>query len=444
MRQYNTALKQSASGRRPVTVFQLLDHTHTGTHMTIRSINHAALLAGAILLANLPSQAAEPAAAGIDVYADPAAWLCRPGHDALCTVPTAVTSIAADNSQTVVTRKAGAAPGIDCFYVYPTVSSAPTGNSSMVPGADEQRAVANQFAPFASVCRPFAPVYRQVTVAGLERRLGDKSIEIDPELPYHDVAAAWQHYLREDNHGRSVVLIGHSQGSRVLARLIAEEIDGKPAQALLAAAIIPGFNVEVPAGADMGGTFKHIPLCRSGEQSGCIVSYVSFRAETPPPPSARFGRTTQAGMQVACTDPTLLAGTPVDMMLPVGVMQLGDPVQWSPLHDAVKTPFFAMPGMVQVQCMHDAHGVYLAVSMTARDPGDKRPTDIPGDLLVRGQLVYSWGLHLVDLNLMLGNLVTFVGQHDPNHGTTEPPAGEKRQLPRRVGTQDGGAQPQTN
>jgi hypothetical protein len=386
--------------------------------MTIKSITHAALLAGAILLTNPLSQAAEPAA-GVDIYADPAAWLCRPGHDALCTVPTTITSIAADNSQTVVTRKAAAAPGIDCFYVYPTVSSAPTGNSSMVPGADEQRVVANQFAPFASVCRPFAPVYRQVTVAGLESRLGDKSIEIDPELAYRDVAAAWQHYLREDNRGRSVVLIGHSQGSRVLARLIAEEIDGKPAQALLAAAIIPGFNVEVPAGADVGGTFKHIPLCRRGEQSGCIVSYVSFRAETPPPPSARFGHTTQAGMQVACTDPALLAGTPLDMVLPLGVMQLGDPVQWSALHDAVKTPFFAMPGMVQVQCMHDAHGGYLAVSMTARDPGDKRPTDIPGDLLVRGHLVYSWGLHLVDLNLMLGNLITFVGRHDRGLGAQD-------------------------
>jgi len=47
-----------------------------------------------------------------------------------------------------------------------------------------------------------------------------KPIPLDPELGFRDVLAAWTHYLRYDNHGRSVVLIGHSQGSRMLMRLI--------------------------------------------------------------------------------------------------------------------------------------------------------------------------------------------------------------------------------
>ncbi len=56
---------------------------------------------------------------------------------------------------------------IDCFYIYPTVSRDPGGNSTMKIG-DELVAVVNQqFARFASVCRPYAPVYRQATLTAL-------------------------------------------------------------------------------------------------------------------------------------------------------------------------------------------------------------------------------------------------------------------------------------
>ena len=47
------------------------------------------------------------------------------------------------------------------------------------------------------------------------------------EQGYEDVVEAWRAYLRRFNHGRGVVLIGHSQGTFVLRRLIREEIDPK-------------------------------------------------------------------------------------------------------------------------------------------------------------------------------------------------------------------------
>ena len=37
---------------------------------------------------------------------------------------------------------------------------------------------------------------------------------------YADVAEAWHTYLKRFNHGRGVVLIGHSQGTFVLRRLV--------------------------------------------------------------------------------------------------------------------------------------------------------------------------------------------------------------------------------
>ena len=42
------------------------------------------------------------------------------------------------------------------------------------------------------------------------------------------------------------------------------------------------------------------------------------------------------------------------------------------------------------------------------DPADPRTDDITGDLTVGNQVIPSWGLHLVDVNLALGNLIDIV------------------------------------
>ena len=128
-------------------------------------------------------------------------------------------------------------------------------------------------------------------------------------LGYNDVLDAWNHYLKNDNNGRGVVLIGHSQGSGVLSQLIRNEIDGKPIQSRIVSALLLGTNVAVPKGKDVGGTFKHMPLCRSAEQTGCVVTYVSFRSTIPPPPDSRdSGAVQDAGMEAGCTNPAALAG----------------------------------------------------------------------------------------------------------------------------------------
>ena len=128
------------------------------------------------------------------------------------------TVVQSDGSRATRVLKPNPTAPIDCFYVYPTVSEDPAGNSGMTSGPGEKRAVAQQFAAFASVCRPFAPIYRQVTIAGVEAVLRHEPLPVDFELPYEDVRAAWRHYLAHDNGGRGVVLIGHSQGARILAR----------------------------------------------------------------------------------------------------------------------------------------------------------------------------------------------------------------------------------
>src|SRR5262249_12966208 len=76
---------------------------------------------------------------------------------------------------------------------------------------------------------------------------------------------------------------GHSQGSSVLIQLIKNEIDGKPVQDRIVSALLLGMNVAVPIGKDVGGAFQKKPLCRAANQTGCVISYVTFRQNAPPP-----------------------------------------------------------------------------------------------------------------------------------------------------------------
>ena len=149
-------------------------------------------------------EAAKPAAAAAikNDYSKDENWLCRPGRQDACAVDLSTTVISASGDFTRENWSADPNAPIDCFYVYPTISNDPGGNSDMIPGPEEKGVVRVQFARFASKCRPYAPVYRQVTLAALRSALRGEPIPMDRELPYNDVLDAWKYYLEDDNKGR--------------------------------------------------------------------------------------------------------------------------------------------------------------------------------------------------------------------------------------------------
>ena len=97
-------------------------------------------------------------------YADDKSWLCRPGRHDACDVDMTATVVNADGKLSKETWKADPNAPIDCFYVYPTVSTDATPNSDMIADPAELNVVRQQFARFASKCKPYAPLYRQVSV----------------------------------------------------------------------------------------------------------------------------------------------------------------------------------------------------------------------------------------------------------------------------------------
>jgi hypothetical protein len=374
------------------------------------------LAALALLLVGAATAAYAQATQPVD-YSQESSWLCRPGRRDACAVDLTATVVRADGRMTREEWKQAANPPIDCFYVYPTVSTDATPWSDMVADEAERNVIRQQFARFGSVCRLFAPMYRQVTLAGLRTMLagGGGGASLSTGSQYMDVERAWSHYLEHDNQGRGVVLIGHSQGSFILTELIRRQVDGKPAQSKLVSAILLGATLAVPKGKDVGGSFEKIPLCRTPGQIGCVVTYVSFRSTSPPPANTRFGRVAGADLEAACTNPAALAGGAADLHAYLdarGVMIAGAaaPRPWVLPDRAVETPWVSVPGLLSARCTTNEHAGYLEITVRG-DAADPRADDIAGDLYAGGgQRLLDWGLHLVDANLAMGNLIEIVSR----------------------------------
>jgi hypothetical protein len=328
-------------------------------------------------------------------------WLCKPGKkDNPCDVSLNTTLLSPTGKHLGVQHiKRPGNPKFDCFYVYPTVSDQKTAAANFHIDPELRSIALYQAARYSSDCRVYAPVYRQNTLASL---LGQ--VTATPEqraYAYADVRAAWKDYLRNYNHGRGVVLIGHSQGTFVLRQLVTKEIDPKPAaRKLLISALLMGGNVLVKKGSDVGGDFKHIRACRERSQVGCVVAFSTF-GETPPA-NAIFGRTNEPGMEVLCTNPAALGGgsakiTPIQPKEPfapgttiaAAISLVGVP------QPKVSTTWGESPNAYRAHCTTGAINV-LQISPLRGAPVFHFSPDA------------TWGLHLVDANIALGNLVGLV------------------------------------
>jgi hypothetical protein len=340
--------------------------------------------------------AAEADAAGV-------VWLCMPGATAdPCAGNLDVTSIDPAGKQTAQPVPPANNPPVDCFYVYPTTSRQKTVNADLSIDPEEVGVAVAQAAPFSQVCNVYAPIYPQATIEALNSGQIDLNVI---ETAYEGVRAAFADYLANYNHGRGVVLIGHSQGAMMLVGLLHRMIDVDPAvRRLLVSALLMGANVTVPVGRTVGGDFANIPACGSISQTGCVVAYSSF--DTTPPAGAAFGRVPGLTMfqfakdgpqQILCVNPAAPAGGAAvlkSQFVTADVAKLaGAP---TPLP---ATRYVSYSNSLSGECRTDGDGSWLQVARTGS------PGTLPA---LAGSEGPSWGLHDLDVSLTLGNLVDLV------------------------------------
>ncbi|MBI1362048.1 MAG: DUF3089 domain-containing protein [Alphaproteobacteria bacterium] len=360
-----------------------------------------------------PAPAAAPAAAELPPivhtdYSRDENWLCKPGKaNNACDANIDATIIKADGSTSVEKFKADPDAPIDCFYIYPTVSLDPFTESDLIPGPEELSVVKTQFERLGAKCRLYAPMYRQFSLGALRARMsggGAVPSRGNPGDGTADVDDAWAYYLAHENNGRGVVIVGHSQGSGQITRLIATHIDGKPVQSQLVSAIIMGTAFQIPPGKDVGGSFKSIPVCRTDNQFGCVVTFSSFRDTVPPGERALFGGT-RPGTASACTNPAAMTGGVAKS--PKAYFSTGTK-EWVP-GKKIDTPFVMTPGLITTECVSKDGHTYLQVHIND-NPGDVRTRDPLTDVVTNGEPDPNWGLHLIDANLGIGDLVDLVGR----------------------------------
>ena len=359
-----------------------------------------------------------------EVYGDTAKWRCRPDtQDPVCDEKLDVTVVNPDGSTEIQKRKPAKDARIDCFYVYPTVSRDTTPNSDFTPGANEEDlAIRYQAAQLGTECRLYAPLYRQVTLSSITPPTTPTTPPpgTDPEAPtttaarrppppvnarevaYADVVDAFKHYIANDNKGRGFVIMGHSQGTANLARLLHQEIEPNPElRAHLVSALLIGGSPALGADAD------DIKACTSARQTGCVISFASYNAGTGPSGPL-------ANPNATCTNPAALGGGKA-VLHPVFNANRGNPFRptapppWATSGAAttITTDFVSTPGLVSGECVTGTAS-YFAISVNA-DPADPRTDEITGDL-------GGGNLHIMDVALASDDLRNVVRTQAKEYG----------------------------
>lgn len=164
---------------------------------------------------------------------------------------------------------------VDLFFVYPTVLFNDTdwvldpANPDM--RAEAQSTIDTQAVVFEGQANIYAPMYRQMNIAGLG--LSDADAAPLQEMVHEDVWRAFSHYLKYENKGRPFFLAAHSQGSMILTDLMLEHWGTTGAEKQLIAALLIGWSL-TPA--DLKAN-PNVRMCERADQTGCVISYNTMK-----------------------------------------------------------------------------------------------------------------------------------------------------------------------
>jgi hypothetical protein len=144
-----------------------------------------------------------------------------------------------------------------------------------------------------------------------------------------------------------------------------------------------------------------------------VITYSSFRDTLQPPDNSLFGHNGD-GTVAACTNPANLKtgkGNPESYFAAARAVdpKTGDPQGWVTPFKPIGTPFVVAPDLVTTTCVNDGGFGYLSVHVNA-NPKDARTDTISGDVMAGKTPNAMWGLHLIDMNLSMGDLVDLVGK----------------------------------
>lgn len=199
-------------------------------------------------------------------YADPKMWFARPGQPGESLVQWRPDGFPTDTATTPVEAAV--------FFVHPTSYLKKDHWNAPLDDDDANRigtiVVRGIASVFGDAREVWAPRYRQATFGAFVTDAPEARQA--HELAYRDVAEAFDAFIAAQPADRPIVLAGHSQGSFVLKRLLAEKIAGTPTAKRIAAAYVIGWVVDTKRDLPAMG----LPACERPDQPGCVISFLSF------------------------------------------------------------------------------------------------------------------------------------------------------------------------
>jgi len=166
------------------------------------------------------------------------------------------------------------------FFIHPTTYlNTDRWNAPLQVGGDTEFRtrlfVQSQASAFNGVGHVWAPRYRQAAYGAFLLKSEDAEKALD--LAYRDVSAAFDQFVKESG-DRPIILAAHSQGALHLERLLRERLAGQPIAKRIVAAYVVGWPISTTS--DLGAL--GLPPCGLPDQSGCILSWMTF-ADPPNP-----------------------------------------------------------------------------------------------------------------------------------------------------------------
>ncbi|MFH0865290.1 MAG: DUF3089 domain-containing protein, partial [Bacteroidota bacterium] len=178
--------------------------------------------------------------------------------------------------------------GYDVFCIYPTTAPyIAVAQNFAICDSQKTRARAalweyNQYTQFGRI---YAPYYRQASLAAIalpHLLPGSRQKQADIlDTAVTDVIGAYDYYIKHDNHGKKVILLGHSQGAIMLALMLRKmETDTVKFQTHLDRiflAVLVGMECGPYVAKDSltGGWWQTIPICQNPLDTDCVMSWAT-------------------------------------------------------------------------------------------------------------------------------------------------------------------------
>lgn len=165
----------------------------------------------------------------------------------------------------------------DVFMLYPTAYAQKNKNSSPIAKisnatmrAGAQVFLASQGSAFETSGNIFAPYYRQLDANWLYSKSKTEQNEYFDGVPKADVYAAFDYYIKHENNNRPFILVGHTQGARMIKTIMYDYFKNNPGVSdRMIAAYVLGQSVTQQEMNDN----PQVKFATGPDDTGVVVSY---------------------------------------------------------------------------------------------------------------------------------------------------------------------------